>query len=51
MTDVLFTIALSVCWIIGFFISAQIIATQWDLIKRMEKLEKTNGTKDPFSSE
>ncbi|MFN3467112.1 MAG: hypothetical protein ACK4WF_05360 [Candidatus Brocadiales bacterium] len=40
--DTLFAIALTGCWIIGFFVSAQFIYHQFEIAKKLDERKKNS---------
>ncbi|MDO8137238.1 MAG: hypothetical protein Q6354_06315 [Candidatus Brocadiales bacterium] len=45
MLDTLFIIALTLCWILGFFVSAQFLHQQFEIAKKLDELRKQENVK------
>lgn len=41
MLDTLFVIALTLCWIVGFFVSAQFLHKQFEITRKLDELNRS----------
>ncbi len=40
MLDILFAIALALCWMLGFFVLAQFLYQQFEISKKLDEMNK-----------
>lgn len=51
MLDALFIIALALCWILGFFVSAQFIYHQFQIARKLDEMRKQENVKAQSSND
>lgn len=45
MLDTVVTIALAMCWILGFFVLAQFLHQQFEIVRRLDEMRKKENIK------